>query len=611
MQIRRRSHGIPLVAEELARSLSRRPAARAEPGGATPLPTTLQELMANQLDKLDRWPRQLAVVVAAMDGAADTHSLALVHRVNPVRTEAGVEALVHAGILSGNTTSGVREFSFSHDLLRVAAYDCLLAVNRQRLHARIASVHADCGRSAEQIARHYALSARAAGELGEETKRAEMTARALPYWLAAGQRALDTGATREAVRQLDAALETVVHLASGREAVEIELQLQLLLGRALSVLLGWSDARTKSACARAIALCSELEDFDRLTEALDLAFGGQYNSIELDAGRRTAERMIAVGRDNDFPLALAIGLQDLGMCRFAQGRFEQARTSLEASLDHIERAGIGRHGYPSMARSYLSLCLFALGERDEATALIARTLHEVTLPGEDPYNHTAALGNACYLAQLNADLDTLAQLANELVTIAKRHGFFTWLELGRYFQLWAAVQRDFSIERFSELVEALECMMAEAIEMSYFLGITAQLCLARNDIERAQGFLDRAVDHARGTGEAFYLAELLRMRGDLLRARYPAEPDAARRSYRDAIAVARSQGARVWEARARHALDDLPRVGLAASGVAHVLRVAPSDTAQQDPPADTPACSDGIDGQGIGFRCVRHQLDLV
>jgi predicted ATPase len=73
--------------------------------------------------------------------------------------------------------------------------------------------------------------------------------------------------------------------------------------------------------------------------------------------------------------------------------------------------------------------------------------------------------------------------------------------------------------------------------------------------EAALGHLDEARRLAEETGERCYLAETLRLTGEVLLA--TGDAAAAEASYREAIAVAQRQSARLWELRAATSLARL------------------------------------------------------
>jgi hypothetical protein len=85
--------------------------------------------------------------------------------------------------------------------------------------------------------------------------------------------------------------------------------------------------------------------------------------------------------------------------------------------------------------------------------------------------------------------------------------------------------------------------------ITFYDAVLARLLIAAGEPEQARARLDTALALAQDTGMCFYHAELLR-----LRAHTHTDPDARRADLGAALALARHQGATLFELRA--ALDD-------------------------------------------------------
>ena len=88
----------------------------------------------------------------------------------------------------------------------------------------------------------------------------------------------------------------------------------------------------------------------------------------------------------------------------------------------------------------------------------------------------------------------------------------------------------------------------ETIMSPYQLCRTAEGFLMAGDRNAAQALLEEAFSSQQQTGEYWVHAELLRLRGELQAVDHQAEQ--AEQSFREALAVARSQGAKWFELRA-------------------------------------------------------------
>ncbi len=139
------SGGNPFFALELASALQRR-GGRVEPGEELPIPSTLEELVHERLDRLGARGLEAARVVAAL---ADP-TVRLAEAAAGRRAETGLDAAIEARILE---VDGER-LRFTHPLLRSAVWSSATPAQRRSLHARLAEV----APSTEERARHLALA---------------------------------------------------------------------------------------------------------------------------------------------------------------------------------------------------------------------------------------------------------------------------------------------------------------------------------------------------------------------------------------------------------------------------------------------------------------------
>ncbi len=96
---------------------------------------------------------------------------------------------------------------------------------------------------------------------------------------------------------------------------------------------------------------------------------------------------------------------------------------------------------------------------------------------------------------------------------------------------------------------------------SEFLGALAEGVAAEGGLGEATSMIDEALAWSARTGESYYAAELLRIRGEIL-LRNPQDhcESAAEGCFHEALEIARNQGALWWELRAAMSLARL-RIG--------------------------------------------------
>jgi tetratricopeptide (TPR) repeat protein len=140
--------GRPLLMVESLRYLS-------TGGDPAALPPAAREWMQARLRALDDAAAQLAEAAAVLEKAATPEALARVAGLEAGAVEGAMDELLRRRILLAGDG-----WSFSHEMLRRAAYESLTAVRRRCLHARAAE-ELDVPENAAEVARH----AEVAGEL--------------------------------------------------------------------------------------------------------------------------------------------------------------------------------------------------------------------------------------------------------------------------------------------------------------------------------------------------------------------------------------------------------------------------------------------------------------
>jgi DNA-binding CsgD family transcriptional regulator len=139
------SAGNPFFALELASALQRR-GGRVGPGEELPIPSNLEELVHERVDRLVAPGLEAARLVAGLADPTVRHVEAAVGR----RAETGLGDAIEARILE---VDGER-LRFTHPLLRSAVWSRATPAQRRSLHARLAKIAS----TTEERARHLALA---------------------------------------------------------------------------------------------------------------------------------------------------------------------------------------------------------------------------------------------------------------------------------------------------------------------------------------------------------------------------------------------------------------------------------------------------------------------
>jgi predicted ATPase len=207
-----------------------------------------------------------------------------------------------------------------------------------------------------------------------------------------------------------------------------------------------------------------------------------------------------------------------------------------------------------LAKAILARVLWLLGFPEKAAATAEASCAEAAELSHSLsqcYAHAiAAFPLACLIGNLAAArraFDVCASIANE------NHLSF--------YQGWSQClhgallveQKDFS-GGIAVLSGALPVLGRVAERQPEFQIALAKGLVGVGDFTRALDVLGAALAHAGSDGEYWCIPELLRLRGEILDTRDKNASDAAEQQLREALQLARRQGARSWELRAATSL---------------------------------------------------------
>src|SRR4051794_8621994 len=352
----RRAGGNPFfIVESTGMLLGKEPS----PGGESPIPPTVQAMVAARLDGLPPEQRDLARRLAVFQYDFDLDEVALVAEAS----EADLEELIDAEIIVRDETSAGTSpvWRFRHDVLRDVAYASLPKRERQRSHTKIAERLQEAG-AVMWAADHLEAAAVAARDLDPSDR--EPTDRALDALVEAGDRARRRLESRSAVELYQRALT----LAGPEDGWGVrEARALAGMGEARYWLAEYTEAT--QALERAIVLGTALDD--DWTLAVALRFRGDIAinvDADLDAAEELLARSVAAAERLDEPWAVARSLLFQGWVPWTREKLDESdaiwRRALEVARDAEDRWAEVR------ALTSLSINHSQQGEDDAALVLI-------------------------------------------------------------------------------------------------------------------------------------------------------------------------------------------------------------------------------------------------
>ncbi len=168
---------------------------------ASTLPPTIHSILAARLAQLSGEARELASLAAVI---GREFSFPVLSRVSGEPEEALVRTLDELWRRRIVREQSADAYDFSHEKLRQEAYASLSAVHRRLLHRRVAEALASAPTDEQEAASH---------QIAAHYEQASLPARAIPYYLRAGQLARRVYAHEEALTALQRAAALLAEIA--------------------------------------------------------------------------------------------------------------------------------------------------------------------------------------------------------------------------------------------------------------------------------------------------------------------------------------------------------------------------------------------------------------
>ena len=516
------------------------------------VPEDVRQLLETQLYQRSPAERALLEAASVVHGEVTTRTLAAVLGLDAASAESCCEALARAalflqvaGTVEWPDGSVARRYAFSHDFHRQVVYQSIAEERRVRLHRQVGeALEAAWGERAGDIASQLAMHFRRGGD----------RARAQRHLIAAGRRARARFANREAIACFESAL-AAIDAVPAAERARVELDVRLELGRALSDHDGFAAESVRTNYARVTELCSATGGASDLFEAL-------YARWYLHAVRgEPAESSTLAAQLKDLAPRIgtpeALVLADSALVRMAlwQGRPADAHEPMTAlrARDAGMRATPGAYGMdPVIAASVHYACaLWLLGESADAQEAVQSGIRRAQASG-NPFFLAGALAQGAMVELFLGNVAAGADLAEQATQLAAEHDLAFW-------QVHASAVRGWAICRQGRAAEgAIVIGRAAAASRTAGSGLflncihafLAEALLCTGAYPQGLAAVRDGLEVARRSFGCGYEPELWRLRGELLLASAPEDPEPADAAFLQAIELARASQARALELKA-------------------------------------------------------------
>ena len=502
-----RSDGIPIFAEELARSLQAMEDASPGTADATAIPVTLNEILLSRLDLLEHG-RETAQLAAAIGRDIPLDLLIAVSPFGEAVTRAAIERLVASGIFVTRHSGFGDAVDFRHALLRDAAYLLLLRRDRLRVHKLIA----------DTIEAHFpAISDSMPHVLAHQFAEAGDHSAAIIYLERAGRDAARRSAAMEAVAHFTAALEQASRLPPGLERDEREFDLRLGILGPLIAARGYGAREVERQIAHAVELSARIGAGDRIVPALFLNWIARFNEtdVRFEVARQIAQ-VAAQGSTLDKLMAhrcMGTTLLFRGEFTAAIAEFECFQELFDPELHNEPLNRIGATIHAVTVKVGLAEAWTMLGNTERAGSWREAALEDAEASGHyQTICHTAAFAGGL-LAAFMDDADGLAFHAARLRDLTLHHDLPYWRPHADLLGGVAEIRHGAIEKGFRLAQHGMERMIAERLpSLTAWCVVFAGGCVRAHRPEEGLATLAGIAGEVE-TGERWTAGEYYRLRG--------------------------------------------------------------------------------------------------
>ena len=552
--------GVPLFTEELTKLILESGILRetgnefvlTRPLSSVSIPSTLQDSLMARLDKLGA-AKEIAQLASVIGRDFTFSLLAAIAPLDEKSLQIQLTSLVNAELVHQRGFFPRAKFTFKHALVQDAAYASLLRSTRQLWHSRIADILAskfpDLAESDPALMAHHCT------EAGQ-------TVHAINYWEKAGRQAQERSAVQEAIHHFHQGLSLITTLDPSEEREGLEFRFQIPLGVALLTAKGYAAPEVGPVFERARQIGQKLagpgEQF--------FIHWGTWAWRVVREELHMCKQMADEGLNLVEPLGVdGLRLEALfipALTSFYLGEFEASRKYCEQGFAFYEETTakhFSQHTGQNVGvtiQCYWALSLWHLGYVDQAIDRIRGALdmgHAIN----HPFSLAYALGHAGWTFHNCRMSDEVLQVASAGVALAKEQGFAFWLAEGLLHQGFSRLLDRRVDESLALLHAGLDVfyMTGAKLSLCHFYAMIAQAHLLNGNTEEAMRRIEEAIQTSATHGNVFFLAEIHRLRGDILLARN--QPEGAEAAFHESLAIARSQNAKSWELRTTTSLARL------------------------------------------------------
>jgi predicted ATPase len=539
------------------------------------LPESVRGMIERKIAQLGEDDRRLLIAASVQGAEFDSAVVASALEVDPGEVEERLESLerVHAFV----RLIGEKEFPdhtltlryrFVHVLYQNALYALLRPTRRIALSSAMARV---------LLVFYGEKSSSVASELAHLFSIAREFAQATDYFLIAARDAVEVFAFEEAAALARRGLEMMRMTPEAPSRTQVEMGLHLILGSALSMSRGHSLPDAGKSMTRARELCQQMGEPTELFTVIFALWAYYIVGAKLEDARQMAEQLLRMGEHAQDQVLLLGAHYTLGTTMQFLGKLPEGQEHLALAATYYDPRQ--RRAYKTYYRvdpgvycnSEMVRTLWLLGYPEQARRKLDEAL-ELARASHDPKDMAFVMVKAVFLFQYCHESQQAEEWAEKCIVHCNQHGTAQerlWAKSLSGWSIAAQGQVEQGIEWMRDSIDAYRDLRSE-LSLSHYQTLLADVLGFTGNAEEGLVIIAEALDTIRRTGDRHCEAETYRIKGELLlrqasitdsgivtntgdRPVIAAEAPVcaeAESCFRQAIELAKGQGAKSWELRA-------------------------------------------------------------
>jgi predicted ATPase len=285
---------------------------------------------------------------------------------------------------------------------------------------------------------------------------------------------------------------------------------------------------------------------------------------ELPTVRELSEELLRLAQRLDDPMYLHGAHWVMGGMNLLLGEFTLAREHWEQSFalydSQQHQANVFLFGFDLgiFSLCWLPHALWHLGYPDQALSMGQKAL-DLAESLSHPFSLAVALDYVAMLHQFRREKRVAHERTDAAITLCAQQGFAYYLAWARLMQGWSLTVPGQGEAGISQMQDGLEALRATGgqLRLPYYLSLMAESYGQAGQVEAGLALLDEALSLIEKTEERWRVAEVYRLKGDLLLQQDVSDVCQAESYFHQALGMARHQQAKALELRAAVSLGRL------------------------------------------------------